>query len=69
MQVYGGLVFMDFSQERMIEKDGLACGVYESLDPSLLPPLYVAFSEEVGEPTEVLHNNLRARYEQRDVAS
>ncbi len=67
VQVYGGLVFMDFSQERMIEKDGLACGVYESLDPSLLPPLYVAFSEEVGEPTEVLHNNLRSRYEQRDV--
>ena len=38
------------------------------MDPSLLPPLYVAFSEEFGEPTEVLHSNLRARYEQGEAA-
>jgi glucuronokinase len=46
----------------------LSCGQYEVLDPALLPPLYVAFSEEAGEPTEVLHNNLRARYEQGETA-
>ncbi len=31
--------------------------------PLLLPPLYVAYSEDAGEPTEVFHNNLRARYD------
>ena len=68
VQVYGGLVYMDFSRERMVEREGVCCGVYEPLDPRLLPPLYVALSEEVGEPTEVMHNNLRARYEQGEAA-
>ncbi len=67
-QVYGGLVFMDFSRNRMVQKQGFWCGVYESLDPSLLPPLYIAFSETAGEPTEVLHNCLRTRYEQKEPA-
>ncbi len=31
-----------------------------------MPPLYLAYSEDVGEPTEVLHNNLRARYDRND---
>lgn len=66
IQVYGGLVFMDFAQDRMTPKHGLSCGVYETLDPELLPSLYVAFSEDAGEPTEVMHNDLRARYEQND---
>ena len=47
---------------------GFACGVYEPLDPSLLPPLYVAYDANLGEPTEVVHNNLRARYEQGEPA-
>ncbi len=68
VQVYGGLVYMDFSRECMVEKHGFWCGRYEPLDPALLPPLYVAYSEEVGEPTEVFHNNLRARYEQGEPA-
>ncbi|MFW6171873.1 MAG: mevalonate kinase [Planctomycetota bacterium] len=68
VQVYGGLVFMDFSRDRMTRRRGLECGVYEPLDPNLLPSLYVAFSEDAAEPTEVLHNNLRARYEQNEPA-
>lgn len=63
VQCYGGLVYMDFSREAMVEKNGLWCGCYEALDPALLPQLYVAFSEDAGEPTEVFHNNLRARYD------
>ncbi len=66
VQVYGGAVFMDFGHAAMTQKQGLRCGVYEPLDPGLLPPLYIAFSEDVGEPTEVMHNDLRARYEQND---
>jgi glucuronokinase len=66
IQVYEGAVSMDFSRRTMHEECGLRCGVYEPLDPVILPPLYVAFSSDVSEPTEVIHNHLRARYEQGD---
>lgn len=64
IQVYEGLVFMDFGRERMRQEHGLWCGEYEPLDPALLPPLYLAYSTDTSEPTEVVHNDLRARYEQ-----
>jgi glucuronokinase len=67
IQVYGGLVYMDFARDRMQLEDGYPCGVYQPLDPSLLPPLYIAYSADVGEPTEVLHNRLRARYDHGDI--
>ena len=57
---------MDFARDKMSIQEGLTCGVYEPLDPRVLPPLYVAYSEEFGEPTEVLHNNLRARYDKQE---
>jgi len=66
IQVYEGLVYMDFDRERMEACCGFECGVYEPLDASLLPPLYVAYSTDVSEPTEVVHNDLRARYERGD---
>lgn len=62
IQVYEGLVAMDFSKERMQDRDGLRCGVYERLDPALLPPLYIAYKADVSEPTEVFHNDIRARF-------
>ena len=63
IQVYEGLVSMDFSRERSESIDGLACGVYEPLAPTLLPPLYLAYSVDVASPTEILHNDLRAQFE------
>ena len=68
IQVYEGLVSMDFAEDQCEVIDGLECGTYESLAPSLLPPLYVAFSREAGEPTEVMHAPLRARYNRGDTA-
>ncbi len=68
IQVYEGLVSMDFAEERMETLDGLGCAAYEPLDPRLLPPLYVAYNTEASEPTEVIHNNLRARYNQGEPA-
>ena len=62
VQVYEGLVAMDFGQDRMQTVDGFECGIYQPLDPNLLPPIYVAFRDDVSEPTEVVHNNLRIRY-------
>ena len=50
VQVYEGLVYMDFAKDRMHESDGYQCGVYERLDPAMLPPLYVAFNPNVASP-------------------
>jgi len=61
-QVYEGLVYMDFAVERERLVDGLRCSHYEPLDPALLPPLYLAYHESLGEPTEVFHNDIRGRY-------
>ncbi len=62
IQIYEGAVYMDFGQMEM--SDGFSCGRYESIEPAKLPPLYVAFSAEYSEPTEVFHNNLRFRFDQ-----
>jgi len=66
IQVYEGLVYMDFSPEQMVTRHGLACGLYEPLEPELLPPLYLAYSTERSKPTERVHNDLRARYDRGD---
>jgi len=60
IQVYQGLVYMDFS-EAIMKKQGY--GRYEQLEPKLLPPLYVAYREDFSEPTEVFHNNIRERFD------
>lgn len=62
VQVYETLVYMDFSRDRMRERQGLMCGAYEPLDPALLPPLFLAYSADVSEPTEIFHNDLRGRF-------
>lgn len=66
IQVFGGLVYMDFARDVMCTAGGYQYGIYQRLDPALLPPLYIAYRVEEGEPTEVLHNPLRARYNQGD---
>lgn len=66
IQVYEGLVAMDFSPEKTDTIDGFVCGTYRPLDPALLPPLYVAYRTDLSEPTEVVHNDLRARYQRGD---
>jgi glucuronokinase len=66
IQVYEGLVYMDFAPERVTTKHGFPCAVYERLDPSLLPPLYVAYSADAGKPVQEVHNDLRARYQRGD---
>ena len=68
IQVYEGLVYMDFAQERMQQTHGFWHGVYEPLDIELLPSLYLAYKADVSEPTEVFHNDIRARFRQGDVA-
>ncbi len=67
VQVYEGLVYMDFARDRMHESGGYQCGVYEKLDAALLPPLYVAYNPSVASPTERTHNDLRSRFNNNDL--
>jgi glucuronokinase len=59
IQVYEGLVYMDFAREYM---EGRGYGHYEPLDPALLPHLYVAYRTSLSEGTEVFHSNIRQRW-------
>ncbi len=62
-QAYGGLVFMDFAREHF---DRQGYGVYEKLDPRLLQNVYVAYRTTLAEGSEVLHNDMRGRYDAGD---
>jgi glucuronokinase len=63
IQVYEGLVSMDFTEAGTAQIDGYECGTYEWMDPACLPSIYLAFGNDLSEPTEILHNDLRARYD------
>jgi glucuronokinase len=58
--VYGGLVCMDFSEEAYAANGGLH-GRYESLDPALLPPLFIAYKEDLSKSSGSVHNIMRYR--------
>lgn len=60
VQVYEGLVYMDFDKDYMSEHGH---GFYEPLDPGILPPVYLAYQTELAESSEVFHNDIRKRYD------
>lgn len=62
-QAYEGVVYMDFNRD-LLSRQGY--GHYEELDPALLPPLFIAYRPELAEGTEVFHNNIRARWENKE---
>jgi len=59
VQVYEGCVYMDFRRE-LLESQGY--GHYEPLDPTLLPPLFIAYHDALSEGTEVAHSPVRERW-------
>lgn len=63
IQVYEGVVYMDFNRDLM-ETRGY--GHYERLDPALLPPLFIAYREDMGEGSEVIHQTVRERWLEGD---
>ena len=65
IQTYEGAVYMDFDRET-VERTGH--GLYEPLDTSLLPPLFVAYRTDVAELSTVTHSDLRTRFEMGDSA-
>ena len=65
VQVYEGTVFMDFDRD-LLEDRGY--GTYLDVDSTKLPPLYVAFHDNLSEGTEIFHNDLRSRFERGEPA-
>lgn len=63
-QAYQGLVHMDFDKQLMEQR---GYGRYEQLGTDLLPPIYLAYREDLSEGTEVFHNDLRARWKRGDI--
>lgn len=59
-QAFEKPVFMNF-ERKIMEKQGY--GNYSILNIEHFPPLYIAFRKNLSEGTEVLHNNLKARFE------
>ncbi len=53
-------VFMDFDRDLM---ESRGYGNYELIDTEKFPPFYIAFRKNLSEGTEIMHNNLRARFE------
>jgi glucuronokinase len=62
-QVYEGLTYMDFSRDLM---DRTGHGAYESLDPGLLPPLFVAYHPQSAKVSGQVLNDLKRRWERGD---
>jgi len=62
-QAYGGVVYMDFDEE-FVKSHGY--GRYESLDPDLLCPLYLAYRTEPSQESGKTHFTVRERYDLGD---
>ncbi|MCC9135310.1 mevalonate kinase [Pontibacter silvestris] len=63
IQVYEGLVYMDFDKDYLQQQGH---GIYEPLDPALLPSLFIAYKTELGKVSGKVLNNIRSRYEKGD---
>jgi glucuronokinase len=63
IQVYEGCVFMDFNKDHL-QQNGF--GIYETLEPSLLPRLYLAYKTELGKVSGTVLNSIREKYEKGD---
>ncbi|MDZ4699999.1 MAG: hypothetical protein SH809_09870 [Rhodothermales bacterium] len=65
IQVYENAVYMDFDRE-LIAQQGY--GHYEYVDLASLPPLFIAYHDNLSEGTEITHNDLRSRFNRGDRA-
>ena len=59
IQVYEGVVYMDFNK-KIMEKHG--CGLYEPIDPKLLPKLFLAYQLNLSKVSGITHSNIRDRF-------
>lgn len=59
-QAYDHPVYMDFNKDLMHSQ---GYGHYEKLAATCFPSFYIAYRRNLSEGTEVVHNNLRARFD------
>ena len=63
VQVFEGLMYMDFNPAHKHTVDGFTCYRYERLPLEVLPPLYLAYHQTLSEPTEVFHEDILGRFQ------
>ena len=63
IQAYEGCVYMDFNKE-YLEKH--KHGIYEPIDPNLLPKFYLAYKTDLSKVSGTVFNNLKERYDNGD---
>ncbi|MCC5932559.1 MAG: GHMP kinase [Cyclobacteriaceae bacterium] len=59
IQCYEGCVYMNFDKGYLEEKKH---GIYERIDPRLLPKLYIAYKTELGKVSGTVLNDIRSRF-------
>jgi len=59
-QAFEAPVFMNFDREIMKNQ---GYGIYERINTESFPMFYIAYRRNLSEGTEVVHNNLKARFE------
>jgi len=59
IQVYEGVVYMNFDK-KIMEKHGY--GLYEPIDPELLPNLFIAYQLNLSKVSGTTHTNIRDRF-------
>lgn len=62
IQVYGGMVFMDFARELM---EARGYGEYVPMDPRLLPRLFLAWADNPSDSGKI-HSDVRFRFQRGD---
>lgn len=63
IQAYEGCVYMNFGKEIMKKKHH---GIYERIDPLLLPKLYIAYKTDLGKVSGTVLSDIRTRYDDGD---
>lgn len=66
VQVYGGLVYMDFERAKL---EAQGHGDYERMDPARLPPLYVAYRPDLEKNSGAVLSPLRQRVDGGDLTA
>lgn len=62
-QVYCQPVYMDFDKKHM---EAAGYGMYSELSSTLFPSMYIAYRTDLSQVSEVVHNNLKQRYNNQD---
>jgi glucuronokinase len=65
IQIYEGIVYMDFDRALM---ESRGYGIYESLTPQKLPPIYIAYDAARAEVSDIPHRNLRELFNRGEPA-